>query len=106
MSPRAAKVLSRSIIALAVVFAVASFAATLAATKHPVTAPLVVGDPNIADGPAVLPPLHQEIADGAAGLPTGVDVGNIIGLVVGPVGLSPRSLIVAPPPEKLARWVV
>src|SRR5438552_134635 len=105
MSPRAAKVLSRSIIALAVVLAVASFAATLAATRHPVTAPLVVGDPNIADGPAVLASIQQEIADGTAGLTTGVDVGNIIGLVVALVWLSTGSLIVARQPKNLAGWL-
>src|SRR5204862_86903 len=77
-SPRAAKVLSRSIIALAAVLAVTSVVGSAAAARHPISAPLIVGDPSLADGPAVLAYIQTGGAAGREHGATGVHIGHTI----------------------------
>jgi signal transduction histidine kinase len=105
VSQRAAKLLSRGLLGLAVVLAIATFVASTAAARHPVTAPIVVGDPSVADGPQVLVHIQRQIANGGVHLATGVNGRTALGFILALLWLWTGSLIVSRQPRNLAGWL-
>lgn len=105
MSPKVAKILARALIGLAVVMCLATIAASAATVGHPVTAPIVIGDPHVADGPAVLAHLRASIHRGDLSKP-GLDPGTVLVLVLALVWMVTGSLIVSRQPRNFAGWLL
>ncbi len=85
--------------------AIATFVVSAFAAGHPISAPIVVGNPTVADGPQVLADIRHQLANGTIHLATGVSLGNVLGVVLALLWLSTGSVIVSRQPRNLAGWL-
>ncbi len=105
MTARTATWVSRSLVAIGVCALIATWVISARTAAHPVTAPVVVGDPTIADGPAVLRHIQHAIADGAITNPTALSLGTAATAAILLMWIVTGSLIVSRQPKNLAGWV-
>ena len=105
MSRRTAKVLSRALIAVALFLAVGALAASSATAGHTVSAPIVVGDTTIGDGPTVLADIQSQIANGELPSQSTASVGDLIAFAFALLWLVTGSLIVSRQARNFAGWL-
>ncbi len=96
---------SRALLAVAVVLVILTFAVSRATHSHGLTAPIVVGDPTIADGPKVLGFVRDKIAQGEIVVPTDVNPGNIAGSLLAVLWIATGTMILTRQPRNLAGWI-
>ena len=97
---------TRGVLLLAVLMAAGTFAVSAAVPNEAVTAPIVIGDPSIADGPDALDHIRQGIAQGTLGVPTRIDIGNVLGAALALLWIATGGLIVSRQHRNLAGWLL
>jgi len=104
MTPRTATYVSRACIALIVVLAGLAVVASNATPKEPIAAPIIVGDPQIADGPRVLQTIEDSIETGTVRQRGGV--GDFLVYLFAIAWIVTGSLIVSRQPRNFAGWLM
>jgi signal transduction histidine kinase len=106
MTARTAKIISRTLIAITVVALVAGVALSISMAGHQVPGRIVVvGDPSVGDGPAVLAQLRDLVASGDELLGDSTITLTVIGFAISIVWLVTGSLIVSRQPRNTSGWI-
>ena len=82
MTPRTAKIVTRGLLVLALALVATTFIASAPASRYHVTAPIVVGDKSLSDGPAVFKDIQRQIAEGHTHLATGANLGTVLAFAI------------------------
>jgi signal transduction histidine kinase len=82
-----------------------TFAVSSATHPQRLTAPIVVGDATVGDGPQVVSGIRERIAKDELVAPTDVNPGNVVGSLLALAWLATGSLILTRQPRNLAGWI-
>jgi signal transduction histidine kinase len=105
VSSSTAKLASRVLLALAVGMLIGTFFMAARIDRHEVTAPVIVGDATVADGPGALATIEENIANGSIAHPSTFRPTTVVAFLVLLGWMMTGSLIVSRQPRNLSGWL-